>query len=233
MHGEDQDFGPWQSGADLAGGLRTVDDRHRVIQQHDIRQCFKRLADGFFTVTGLAYDCPAGLRLQDAAEARTHHFMVVCDENSCHRFSLARIVEQVLPRGHPWKPGFDGTVNADMLLLAVTEPARTRINRELPACAARKADLHIGIAAGLPPPEPRHDKPLVNGHDDVNSGATRAGANPQVAAELVHPRLNAADADAGPKICTVAPHRPRHTMAVVGDHQMNATRNPSQLDGNV
>src|SRR5262245_21411938 len=155
MHGEDQDFGPWQSCADLAGGLRTIDDRHRVIQQHDIRQCFKRLTDGFFTVAGLAYNCPSGLRLQDAAEARTHHFMVVCDENSCHLFSLERIVEQVLPRGHPWKPGFDGTVNADMLLAVAAEPAELEKIETLPACAAPTARLpsSMRIAQGLPPPE--------------------------------------------------------------------------------
>src|SRR5262245_5231379 len=86
MHGKDQDFGARQASADLAGGLGAVDDRHRVVQQHDVRLRLERLADGLFAITSLANDGPPGLRLQDAAEARTHHFMVVCDEDSGHRF---------------------------------------------------------------------------------------------------------------------------------------------------
>src|SRR5262245_8319674 len=86
VHGKDQNLGTWQPRANLPGRLRAVDDRHRVVQQHDIGLRLQRLADGFLTIAGLCDDGPSRLSLQDAAEARTHHFMVVCDENSGHRF---------------------------------------------------------------------------------------------------------------------------------------------------
>src|SRR5262252_3102202 len=71
---------------------------------------------------------------------------------------------------------------------------------------------------------------LVHRYDDVDPRAPSAGSDPEVTAELVDPRLDAADTNAGTKIRTVTLHGTRHTMTVVRDHHVDPTGDPAQLD---
>src|SRR5262245_27438550 len=228
MHGKDQDFGARQASADLAGGLGAVDDRHRVVQQHDVRLRLERLADGLFAITSLANDGPPGLRLQDAAEARTHHFMVVCDENSGHRFFprtycrtstplRASVETRVRANG---KCRYRGTGAPDLEKARAKAPARFCIAPLQTAGALEMANSNGKVTRAA----------LVHRHDDVHPGAARAGPNPEVAAELIDTRLDAADANTRTKIRAIAFHGPRCAVAVVRYHHVNTVGDPTQLD---
>ena len=50
VHGEDQDFGARNAGADLAGGLDPVHHRQRVVEHDDVRTGGQRLIDRFLAV---------------------------------------------------------------------------------------------------------------------------------------------------------------------------------------
>src|SRR5215510_7676823 len=139
-------------------------------------------------------------------------------------FSLARIVEQLLRHGHRWKPRFGQKVNADITVLVHRTWSR--------GCGGSSSGpwqppLQWLATRG---PESGGRRGLVHRYDDVDPRTPSAGSDPEVTAELVDPRLDAADANAGTKIRAVTLHGTRHTMSVVRDHHVDPTRDPAQLD---
>jgi hypothetical protein len=82
VHGEDQNFGLWQAGPDLAGGLDAVDQGHCIVKNGNVRLGFGGLADRVLAIASLRHDFPVALRLKDLAKARTHDVVVIGNEDA-------------------------------------------------------------------------------------------------------------------------------------------------------
>src|SRR5262245_39420336 len=77
-------------GAYLPGRLRAVDERQRVVDYGDIWFGLQRLLNRLLPVSGLSHHLPVRLSLNDMAQSRPDHIVVVCDQDSDHRGKLRR-----------------------------------------------------------------------------------------------------------------------------------------------
>src|SRR5215813_3434891 len=77
-------------GAYLPGRLHAVDERQRVVDYGDIRFGLQRLLNRLLPVSSLSHHLPVRLSLNDMAQSRSDHIVVVCDQDSDHRGKLRR-----------------------------------------------------------------------------------------------------------------------------------------------
>src|SRR5215510_7733218 len=77
-------------GAYLPSRLRAVDERQRVVDYGDIWFGLQRLLNRLLPVSGLSHHLPVRLSLNDMAQSRSDHIVVVCDQDSDHRGKLRR-----------------------------------------------------------------------------------------------------------------------------------------------
>src|SRR5262245_22720478 len=77
-------------GAYLPGHLRAVDERQRVVDYGDIWFGLQRLLNRLLPVSRLSHHLPVRLSLNDMAQSRSDHIVVVCDQDSDHRGKLRR-----------------------------------------------------------------------------------------------------------------------------------------------
>src|SRR6516164_4681858 len=90
MHGEDEHFRVRMYGAYLPGHLHAVDERQRVVDHGDIWFGLQRLLNCLLPVSGLSHHLPVRLSLNDMAQSRSDHIVVVCDQDSDHRGNSRR-----------------------------------------------------------------------------------------------------------------------------------------------
>src|SRR5262249_9647394 len=88
MHREDENFRARLCGAYLSGRLHAVDERQRVVDYGDIWFGLQRLLNRLLPVSGLSHHLPVRPSLNDMAQSRSDHIVVVCDQDSDHRGKL-------------------------------------------------------------------------------------------------------------------------------------------------
>src|SRR5260221_10468346 len=81
VHRQDNDSGMRSSLTEYARGLSTIQYRHRVIHEDDIRAVFNRLAYRLTAVLNTADNFHIRLRLDHMAQPFRHYGVIVGDEN--------------------------------------------------------------------------------------------------------------------------------------------------------
>ena len=82
VHGEDQDLGLRDGGANLAGDFEAIHERERIVHDRDVRLRLHGFGDGVLSVGGLRHDLPPVVGFQNGAKAGTDHLMVVRNQNT-------------------------------------------------------------------------------------------------------------------------------------------------------
>jgi hypothetical protein len=96
MHGEDEDFGIGRGFVNAASGLDAVEERHADVEDGDMWLEFGGFFDGIAAVSRLSANFPAGMGLEEGAEAGANNGVVIGDEDAKKRHvrSLKRRVEK-------------------------------------------------------------------------------------------------------------------------------------------
>ena len=88
VHGEDQYLRPKTPRPHLPGDLDPIHDRHRIVEDGDIRPGRRGEFQGLLAIGGLGHHCPAGARLEERTQTVPDDVVVVSDQDMGHRAPL-------------------------------------------------------------------------------------------------------------------------------------------------
>src|SRR6201991_3903859 len=69
---------------EAAADLQAVHQRHRIVDDHDVRPRLQCQLDSLLAVGRLSADDPVRMRLNDCSESRTHDFMIIRNYDALH-----------------------------------------------------------------------------------------------------------------------------------------------------